>query len=94
MINSVISTGLQGLNTNLQGLNQSAHNVSTAFMHNEPLPEDEEMHEDDELHNLEQSPDIAREMVNMTLYQRGYEASIQVVQSATDMSGSMIDILA
>lgn len=97
MMNSIMNIGLQGMNNNIQDLQQTANNITTSFIPEDGLHAEEEHDEDLHEHDLQavqQNTSIEQDMVNMITYQRGFEASIAVVQAGNEIAGNSLDIMA
>ncbi len=77
-INSVLQTGLQGVQTGLNGLHQSARTIATATTDAGPSS----------AHNMTEA------VVEFKLYEQSVKGSAKVVQAADDMMGSLLDTFA
>ena len=103
MLTNSISSALSGLSTFESKMFESAQNISKSFdldIHNDS---DGKVEQTNELsaHSLDnqsyyfsqnQIPDLTTNVVNMMMAKRGYEANLNVLKTAEDMSKSVINI--
>ena len=83
---SAMNLGVQGINKGMDGLRQNAHDIAAANKLNDVSGQ-----------NLEQTPgvnDVTESLVGLTENRMQVEASAKVVQAASDMIGTIIDIKA
>ena len=103
MLTNSINSALNGLTSFESKMYESAQNISKSFDLEIPNDSDVKVEETNELseHGLEnnlyyfsqnQVPDLTSNVVNMMMAKRGYEANLNVLKTAEDMSKSIINI--
>ena len=104
MITNSINSALNGLNAFESKLNESAQNISNfpAIEFDDKTDDDSEQIEisQSNAHDLDPHyfaknsfPDLAKDVVNVMIAKRGYEANLNVLKTADDMAKSVINIL-
>ena len=79
-INSAIQTGVDGIQRNLEGVERSASEIVRAGAVDGAAGSN--------------SNDVVEAVVDLRLYERSVEASAQVVRTADEVLGTLIDTLA
>ena len=77
-INSVLQSGLHGIQAGLNGLQKSAQTIATATTDTGPAT----------------TKDMAEAVVELRLYEQGVKGSARVVKAADEMMGSLLDTFA
>lgn len=78
--NSALQTGLQGVQQGIEGAERSAREIVRAGTVDGPAGSN--------------SNDVTESVVDLKLYERSVEASAQVVKTADEVLGTLIDTLA
>lgn len=95
MVSNVLSTGLQGVTAGLQGATKAADRIANAGISNQAGNVTEGNGAGS---TGQQAPDIfesfAEPIVDLKIYQRNVEASVQVVKTADEMIGTLLNIKA
>lgn len=77
-ISPTLSTGLQGVQQGVQGAQRAAQDIVRAGAVDGPAG----------------SNDVAEPLIDLKLYQRSVEASAQVVKTADETLGTLLDVMA
>lgn len=78
-VNGVLQTGLQGVKTGLEGAEKAASEIVRAGTVDGPAGA---------------NSDVVEPIVELRLYERSIEASAQVVKTADEVLGTLLDTLA
>ena len=89
-MNTIYSSGLQGINNSILRMTASASNVSQAFVTDEKAVRVEE----NKIVQTEDTVDLSKEAVEMTLSEVQLKASTAVIKTLDETQQSLIDILA
>ena len=81
MINNTLSLGIQGIQDGMAGLENAARKIARGGV-------------DGPQGSAEGVGNLAEPLIEMTLYERSVEASAQVVKTADETLGTLLDIRA
>lgn len=81
MINNTLGIGIQGVQNGMQGMESAARRIARGG-------------EDGPQGSAEGAGSLAEPIVDLKLYERSVEASAQVVKTADETLGSLLDIMA
>lgn len=81
MINSALNTGIQGIQEGIQGMDTAARKIARGGA-------------DGPAGSSEGSGSLVEPIIDLKLYERSVEASAQVVKTADETLGTLLDIKA
>lgn len=95
MINSVLNSGLQGVQRGMQGAHRNAHDIATFPVHEQKAMEAAKSGTPT-FPDLQERPHPSMEesLVNLKLNEHQVKASAKVIKAADNMLGTLLDVLA
>jgi hypothetical protein len=93
-INPVLSAGLSGLNASIRGTASAAHDIATQQVPRAPPQQVAKAPENGQDSAASKRRSLDEALVDLKLYEHQGKASVEVIQAADELLGTLLDELA